>query len=358
MTASGASQSASPPPRTAKSIFLALALGGLGGAAAFAAGLPLPWMIGAIMATTAAAVMGLPIAVPNRLRSVMVAILGVMLGSAFEPAMLERFADWAVSLACLILYTILAGAACFLYFRRVMHYDPITAYFSAMPGGLSEMILAGAEQGGDERVISLTHASRILLVILILPFALQIAGIYDPALRGQGQAELGALSVPDLGLLTLCGIFGFLIGRAVRLPAAAMVGPMILSAAVHLAGVTAARPPAELINVAQVIVGSAIGCRFVGVRFGFVRRTMGAALGSTLVLLSIAAILAAAMQELTGLDFEACLLAFSPGGVAEMSLVALALGVDAAFVSSHHIVRIFFVVVVAPSSFRLAKSRF
>ena len=342
MTASGASQSASPPPQTAKSFLLALALGGPGGAAAFAAGLPLPWMIGAIMATTAAAVMGLSIAVPNRLRSVMVAILGVMLGSAFEPAMLERFADWAVSLACLILYTILAGAACFLYFRRVMHYDPIT----------------GVEQGGDERVISLTHASRILLVILILPFALQIAGIYDPALRGQGQAELGALSVPDLGLLTLCGIFGFLIGRAVRLPAAAMVGPMILSAAVHLAGVTAARPPAELINVAQVIVGSAIGCRFVGVRFGFVRRTMGAALGSTLVLLSIAAILAAAMQELTGLDFEACLLAFSPGGVAEMSLVALALGVDAAFVSSHHIVRIFFVVVVAPSSFRLAKSRF
>ena len=49
-----------------------------------------------------------------------------------------------------------------------------------------------------------------------------------------------------------------------------------------------------------------------------------------------------------GLPIAALVLAFAPGGLAEMSLIALALGVDPAFVSSHHVVRIFLVVVLAP----------
>lgn len=49
------------------------------------------------------------------------------------------------------------------------------------------------------------------------------------------------------------------------------------------------------------------------------------------------------------------LLAFAPGGVAEMSLVALALGIDAAYVATHHVVRIFIIVVAAPLLFRLVR---
>ena len=41
------------------------------------------------------------------------------------------------------------------------------------------------------------------------------------------------------------------------------------------------------------------------------------------------------------------LLAYSPGGLAEMSLVALALQIEVAFVAAHHLVRILFVTVSA-----------
>ncbi len=44
-------------------------------------------------------------------------------------------------------------------------------------------------------------------------------------------------------------------------------------------------------------------------------------------------------------------------GGAEMTLIALALGVDPAFVSTHHVVRIFLVVVLAPMAFRLFAPR-
>ncbi|MDA1278334.1 MAG: AbrB family transcriptional regulator, partial [Verrucomicrobia bacterium] len=58
------------------------------------------------------------------------------------------------------------------------------------------------------------------------------------------------------------------------------------------------------------------------------------------------------LEAATGLPFAALLLAFAPGGLAEMSLISLSLGIDAAFVSTHQVVRIFFIVALFPLAFR------
>ena len=55
------------------------------------------------------------------------------------------------------------------------------------------------------------------------------------------------------------------------------------------------------------------------------------------------------------LPFAALLLAFVPGGIAEMGLVALALGQDVAFVSTHHVARVVLVIMLAPLAFRLLR---
>ena len=41
-----------------------------------------------------------------------------------------------------------------------------------------------------------------------------------------------------------------------------------------------------------------------------------------------------------------------PGGLAETSLIALSLGIETAFVATHHVIRIGFIVVVAPLVFK------
>ena len=41
---------------------------------------------------------------------------------------------------------------------------------------------------------------------------------------------------------------------------------MLVSAAIHLAGLTAGKPPGVLIAAAQIVVGAALGSRFSGVR--------------------------------------------------------------------------------------------
>ncbi|WP_299620722.1 AbrB family transcriptional regulator [Pelagibius sp.] len=345
-----------PPPPIHK-ILLALTIGALGGWLASLLQGPLAWMIGAMCATTVAAMCGLPVALPIVFRTAMVAVLGVMLGSGFAPEILDRIGDWVLSLLGLAAYTLVATAVVAVFLRKVAGYDPITAYFSAAPGGLSEMMIIGGEKGGDERIISLTHTSRILLVVLTLPFVLQWIFGFTPGPRPPGGIPLAEAQAGDMLVLTVCGLVGFVLAKLARLPAAAILGPMIVSAAVHLAGWSDAKPPNELVAAAQVVVGTTIGCRFAGVGLKLVGRTLLAALGSTFLLVGSCLLFAVLLSPITDLPTIALFLAYAPGGVAEMSLIALALSVDAALVATHHIVRIFFIVACTPLLFQLLPAR-
>jgi membrane AbrB-like protein len=280
-----------------------------------------------------------------------------MLGSAFTPAILARLGDWSVSLLALVAYTAVAGALGIWFFRRIVGYDAVTSYFAAMPGGLSEMVLVGEAMGGDTRAISLTHGARVMLVVLVLPFAFQFLMGYEAAGRaGPGQPLL-SIAPGNLLILAGCGVLGFALARALRLPAAAFIGPMLLSTAVHLGGATQAGPPSELVAAAQVVVGSAIGCRFAGTAVATIVRTVLWAACGTAVLLATAVAFALAVHAITGFEVTVLTLAYAPGGLAEVSLVALALGLEAAFVATHHVVRIFIIVVAAPLVFRLIRGR-
>lgn len=330
---------------------MTLAIGIPGGALFYLLHLPLPWMLGAMAATTVAAISGVRIAMMPGLRLVFVAILGVMLGSAFTPEVVQGLVTWIGSFAWLALYLVVATAGVWLFYRRLARYDIATAYFAAAPGGLNEMVLAGGALGGDERRISMSHAARILIAIFALSFGYRWFGGYTPV--ATAVAGGGAMEWSDWLLLTACGVIGFGIAKALRIPAYALVGPMVLSAIVHATGITHSRPPLWLVAAAQVVVGAMVGSRFDGVSLRMVGKAVLLAIFATAVLLALAMVFGQAVESTLGIPFAAALLAFSPGGLAEMSLIALSLEVDAAYVSSHHIVRIFIIVLAAPLVFRL-----
>ena len=325
----------------------ALTLGVVGGSAFAALQLPLPWMLGAMLFTSTAAVAGARIAVPTGLRSIMVVVLGIMLGSAFDPSILDNIGRWATSLAGLAVYILSCIALGIAYLRLVARYEAKTAFFTATPGGFNEMVLMGGEVGADERTIAMSHSARVMLVVFTVPILFQIFGGLDPAARAALDSVAVDLSPSDWAMLAGC-VIGAPIARLLKLPAAMLIGPMVLSAGLHLAGSTDAKPPFVLVAAAQVIVGSSIGGRFAGVRPREIARSALVAFGLTALLLAITVGFAVVINQITGVGVRDLILAYSPGGLAEMSLVALALGGDAAFVSTHHIVRIVLIVVFAP----------
>src|SRR5687767_10298930 len=102
-----------------------LALGVAGGALFYVLHLPLPWMLGAMAATTVAATSGVRVALMPTLRMIFIAILGVMLGSAFTPQVLQSLFVWVGSFGWLVIYVILATAIAYLFYRRIAGYDTV-----------------------------------------------------------------------------------------------------------------------------------------------------------------------------------------------------------------------------------------
>jgi membrane AbrB-like protein len=220
------------------------------------------------------------------------------------------------------------------------------------------MTTLGAALGGDDRMIALSHAWRLTLVVFTIPFWFRFHEGYVPAARASGAAAgLASIGFVDLSVLVACGVCGFTVARALRLPAPGLTGAMALSAVAHLAGLTSSRMPPELVSAAQIGIGAALGCRFVGVRLRTVSRAMGISTGATVLMLGLTVGCSVAINRLTDLPIPGLLLAFSPGGLAEMSLIALSLNLDAAFVSTHQLLRILIVIFLAPVLFRLLPGR-
>jgi membrane AbrB-like protein len=161
----------------------------------------------------------------------------------------------------------------------------------------------------------------------------------------------------DYAILIACGVIGAVVGRLLRLPASFMMGPMLMSAIAHLAGLTDSKPPGELVAAAQVVMGAGIGCRFVGAAIDQLHKEMGASIGAAVILIGCAVVFAKLTVALTGLNLDATVLSYAPGGFAEMSLIGLALGVEIAMVATHHLFRLFLIILTGPVVFRFILRR-
>jgi len=334
---------------------ITLAIGTIGGALFFTLHMPLAWMLGAMLCVTAATLAGVPTGLPNPLRATFVAVLGIMLGSAFTPAIIGQFTAWAGGFLIATIYVIAATFLVYRFFSRHAGFDRVTAYFAATPGGVNEMSVVGQAMGGDIRRISLVHTVRVLSVVTLVPFFFRAtSGASLPPLP-QNAAHLADLALRDGALLAAAGLLGARLALRWNFPAAALTGPLIMSAAIHLAGVTAAKPPIEIIAMAQVVVGSAIGARFTGLSLQQVRRIALTGIMSSAGMVALAVAMGVGLAPLVGVHPVALVLALAPGGLAEMSLVALIMGEDTAFVSTMHIWRITLVIMAAPLVFRWLK---
>ena len=205
----------------------------------------------------------------------------MLLGSSFTREMAAGMLAGCRSLAALPVYIVVIGALALVYLRKVARLDPLTAFFCATPGGLGEMVILGDRIGGDLRTISLVHATRILLVVFTVPLAFRLLGYLPPAVAARRPRGAEALDLAVLARLRRGR--GSTAGSSLRLPAAGLLGPMLLSAAAHLPAWSHGAPPPWLVAAAQVVIGTSVGCRFEGYPVARVLWMMLVGLGLTVL---------------------------------------------------------------------------
>lgn len=337
---------------TRRGATLALALVGAG--LFWVIGLPLPFLFGPMSACLLAALAGAPLQGMGLVSTLARTVLGVAIGASITPEVVGRIPQMAGSVALVPVYVVLIGLVGFPFFRR-LGYDPATAWYAAMPGGLQDMVIFGQEAGGDARALALIHATRVLIVVTLAPLIL--TGMYAADLTGAIGAPIRSLPLGELALLVVAALVGWKGAERIGLFGASILGPMIVTAALSLGDVIHTRPPAEAILAAQLFIGIGIGVQYVGVTL----RELRSFILSGLAFVVLLAVLAALFTEIVTLSGLAPpvegFLAFAPGGQAEMTVLALVAGADLGFVILHHITRMVVVILGAPVAARLAGIR-
>ena len=326
--------------------------------AAYFGGLPLPWMLGPMIANTAAAMLRAPISGPDPWRPYVMPVIGVMLGSGVTAEIFGLLGTWVLTLILLPIFLAVAAGISYGVYRKIGRYDPVTAFYSAVPGGLNEMLILGAEAGGNERRIALAHAARVLIIIVFV--ALFFGLFLGVSSGGRGASPwigLNQITAWDYAVLGFCAVLGAVMGKRLSLPAAPIFGPMILSGIAHVAGWVTVAPPTLFVIAAQITIGTIIGTRFVGASLAEIRRDIGLSAIASLLMLIAAVGFAEIIVLISGIPLAQAFLAFSPGGLTEMSLLTLAMGQDVTYVSVMHIIRITLVIAIAPFVFRWTRRR-
>ncbi|MEM6478586.1 MAG: AbrB family transcriptional regulator, partial [Pseudomonadota bacterium] len=334
-----------------KAIIYAFAVGLSGVAAFHFLDLPLPWLLGPITACLAAALAGVPMRGIKPVNEAMRTVLGVAVGATLTPAVIMTFPAMWPTLALIPLMVLAIGAVGLPYFMRVWRYDFPTAYYAAMPGGLQDMLVFGEEAGGNVRTLSLIHATRVLVIVVALPFLLK--GIWDADLSNPPGLPAATIPPLELWIMVLCALVGWQGAKRIGLFGASILGPLILTACVTLAGLLHFRPPAEAIWAAQFFIGMTIGAKYSGITAAEVRRDIVAGLGFCLLLILLTVVFVEVIYQAGLAPGKETLLAFAPGGQAELTVLALIVGADVAFVVAHHVLRIFVVILGAPIAVRL-----
>jgi membrane AbrB-like protein len=318
--------------------------------------LPLPWFLGSLTFSLIAAVLRVPFATPGRLSIPARIVLGIAVGTAFTPAIVAQAPGMLVSLLLLFPWMLAILGLGPIFFERLAGFDKPTAFFASVPGGLNDMVAMAEDLGANVRAVTIIQATRIMLIVFAVPFWLKWHDGFDVVGRAlTNRVWLSSIGVRDIVLLLVVGLAGYLVADRLRVAAAAIVGPMVLSAVVHATGLTTAQLPFEVLTVAQIVLGVVLGAQFRGLTFDEFRATMTWGLAFSILLVAISALVAMALARFTAFSPSAILLAFAPGGQGELNLLAYVLSLDVAYVALHHLVRLAIVIFVAQWVFKRFK---
>lgn len=272
--------------------------------------------------------------------------LGVAVGSTITPDVVARLPEIGPSLMFIPFFVLAIGVVGYPILRYGFKFNHPTAYYASMPGGLQDMLIFGEEAGGDVRALGLIHATRVLVLLTIAPIVLTALWSLDLTLPpGVLAREVELLQIV---LMIAAGFLGWKVAERVGLFGASILGPMILTAILSLSGIITHRPPAEIIWASQFFIGIAVGVKYAGIT----ARELKVDVAAGLVFSAAVALVAAGFIYGIGHSGIApqleVFLAYLPGGQAEMTVVAIIAGADLSFVVTHHILRIFVVILFAP----------
>jgi uncharacterized protein len=327
----------------------------LAGLLAQVVGIPAAWLVGPMVVAVAWA-LAWPEhpRVPRWARTASLAVVGGVLAATFTPSVLPLLASNLLPVILMVGGTLLLSLAIGFLLTRVAHLDGKTAALGTLPGAASGMLAMSGPLGADPRLVAVMQYTRVVVVIfsaaVVSRFGL-VPGTAPQPISAQGlqsTAAQGTTLVHDAwltyGLTALVVTTGAWMGTRLRLPAGALIGPLVLGVALEELGMMHLSWPPGLPQAAFLVLGVYVGLLFDRASIKRAGRLFPLILASAVGLTVACAGLGWALATLTPINGLTAYLATAPGGIDSVAIMALGSGADAPLVLAVQTLRLFAVV--------------
>jgi membrane AbrB-like protein len=290
--------------------------------------------------------------VPRWGRTASLAVVGGILAATFRPSVLPLVAGHWLPVTLVVGGTLFLSLGAGLLLSGLVRIDRKTAALGALPGAASGMLAMSDPLGADARLVALMQYTRVVVVVVTATLAGRlVAGASPQTISAQGlQAAPGGVdllvqgTLPTYAVTVLVAVLGALAGTRLRLPAGALLGPLILGVALAELGVVHLAWPPGVPQVAYLVLGLWVGLLFDGASVKRAGRLFPLVLASAVGLVLACAALGWALAALTGIDGMTAYLATTPGGIESVAIVALGTEADAPLVLAVQMLRLLAVV--------------
>lgn len=325
---------------------------------AYKINLPLPFFLGPVFGVMILAFNGFEFKFPSYFWDLTRIVVGTYLGTKLNDQILSNLITWSGSFVLQIILIILSIIVLSSYFKKFCDYDLPTSVSSSTPGGATTVFLISQDMGDiDVRKHFITHLTRIFFVLTVLPFVVRYFIDYEPNIN---------FEIKNFDFFQIIKIFFFSIivayaAKILKIPAPFFLGPLLSTGFIYASGLSTYQFPDLGLNVCLIIIGAYIGLRFQNYKIGDFVKNLKYTLFSVFILFFITILFCYFSHLLFGHDFIALFLSYTPGGIYEMTGIAIAFDYKVDFVVTHHIVRLFTIILLTPVMmkfiFKLEKSK-
>ncbi len=289
---------------------------------------------------------------PAWLQNVGLLIIGLEIGSTFRQDSVGEMLDDGFNIILITVLVIVLSILLAFVFKRMTNSTIETALLASIPGALSQMlIMAEEDERADLLLVTITQTSRIVLVVVIVPFIASYF-IIENATYSLVQSDIvnfSALGIWNMLLMVLGALVIIFILTKLNFAVPILLGPIFAAVIWNFTADIDFTMNMELMYVAQILFGLRIGIQIRALISDLDARTLAAMLLHNIFLILGTLVIVVIYLLFTNHDFNNMFLAAAPGGIGQIIIVASEMGSDIAMISSYHLFRIFFIIIlVAP----------
>ena len=312
------------------------------------ASLPAAVLLGAMAATILLALHDGRVVVPKQPYLLSQALIGCLVARSISPDTLSTILrQWPTFLFCVVAVIVFStGLGALLARYRVL--PGTTAVWGSSPGAAGVMTVMSEAFGADMRLVAFMQYLRAVFVAALASVVARL-WVHDAPVP-QAMEWFPAFDTLDLAKTLVLAVGAAWLGIACRVPAGAMLTPMIVGAVLSVTGYLHVTLPPWLMAVAYALLGWTIGLRFSREVVRHAARAFPRVAASILALVGLCGLLAWGLHHFVGIDPLTAYLATSPGGADSVAIIAAsAHNVDLPFVMSLQIARFVIVMAIGPA---------